>query len=159
MLRRRMARAGVAIGMLAVSILGLSSPASAAPTSFVAKAVHASGAGRLAVQATGGLSWYSRSVTATSVRFFANAGECGYVSVTGWQGSTSIDYAVYPSGSGYYCGGTTGKWFNIGNVPLDGSRVSGGITEVLVIVFDVTHAGQGYAECYRSGSTCASYQW
>ena len=159
MLRQRMAQAGVAIGMLVVSILGLSSPASAVPTSFVAKAVHASGAGKLAVQATGGMTWYSRSVTLTSVSFYANAGECGYLAVHAWQGQKHIDEVFYPAGSANYCGGTTGRWFTIGTIPLDGSAVSGGITEVDVDVFDVSHEGRGYAWCDRASFACATGQY
>jgi len=150
---RRLVQAGVAVGVFAVSVLGLSSSANASPTSFVAKAVHANGAGKLAVEATGGLTWYNRSVTVTSLRFYANAGECGYVNVWGDQGSTPISHKTFPS-SGYYCGGTTGKWVSIGDVTLDGSDYSGGITEVDIIVWDVTHDGWGFAQCYRANSTC-----
>ncbi|MEO3779226.1 hypothetical protein ABGB16_20745 [Micromonospora sp. B11E3] len=160
MLRRRLAQAGVAIGMLAVAVLGFSPAASASPTSFVAKAVHANGAGALAVQATGGLAWYSRSVTLTSVTFYANAGECGYLGAEGWQGSTLIDFKFYPPGSGeFYCGGSTGKWFTVGNIALDGSQVSGGITQVRVYVFDHYHDGTGYAYCGRTSSACTSGQF
>ncbi|MFG1955119.1 hypothetical protein [Micromonospora sp. NPDC048830] len=159
MLRRRLAQAGVAIGMLAVAVLGFSPAASASPTSFVAKAVHANGAGALAVQGTGGLAWYSRSVTLTSVTFYANAGECGYLAAEGWQGSTLIDVVYRPAeGGNYYCGGATGQWFTIGNVALDGSQVSGGITQVRVYAVDFYHYVRGYAYCSRTSSACTSGQ-
>ncbi|WP_144127663.1 hypothetical protein [Catellatospora sichuanensis] len=154
---RRLVQAGVAIGMLAVSVLGLSSPANAVPTSFVAKAVHAGGAGKLAVQATGGLTWYNRSVTVTSVKFYASPGECGYVAIWAYVGNADVDHKFYPS-SGSYCGGSTGKWFTVGNVPLDGSAYSGGITEVYIVVFDETHSGQGWALCARASFACSTAQ-
>ncbi|GAA3755229.1 hypothetical protein GCM10022225_44990 [Plantactinospora mayteni] len=160
MLRRRLAQAGVAIGVLAASLLGFSPAANAAPTSFVAKAVHAGGAGALGVQATGGLAWYSRSVTLTSVRFYANAGECGYLAAEGWQGSTFIDFSYHPpADEDYYCGGATGRWFTVGNIALDGSQVSGGITQVRVYVLDASHDGQGYAYCNKASSACTSGQF
>ncbi|MEO3779225.1 hypothetical protein ABGB16_20740 [Micromonospora sp. B11E3] len=146
---------GVAIGMLAVAVLGFSPAASASPASFVAKAVHANGAGALGVQGTGGLAWYSRSVTLTSVKFYANAGECGYLTAWGWQGSTLLD--TYETG--LYCGGSTGQWFTIGNIPLDGSQVSGGITKVEVYVDDYYHYVTGYAYCGRTNSVCTTGQF
>jgi hypothetical protein len=157
MLRRRMLQAGVAIGLVAASLLGLSSAANASPTSFIAKAVHANGAGKLAVEATGGFIWYNRSVGLTSVKFYANAGECGYLQAFGWQGSAQIDNARFP-GTGLYCGGTTGKWFTIGDFTLDGSGVYGGITSVTVVVVDYYHQISGYADCLKVASTCSTGQ-
>jgi len=159
MLRRRMLHAGIAIAMVAASIVGLASPANASPTSFVAKAVHANGAGALAVEATGGFIWWNRSVSLTSVKFYANAGECGYLLAIGYHIAPSeVDRAYYPSSSTNYCTGATGQWFPIGDFTLDGSDVYGGITEVEIIVFDVYHNIAGYAYCYRDKSSCYTYQ-
>ena len=154
MLRRRMLQTGIAIGMLAVSVFGWSSAASASPTSFVAKAVHSGGAGAVAVQASGGLSWYSRSVTVTSLKIYVKAGECGKLSVIGSQGNSVVDAEGWDR-----CGGTTGGWQTIGNVTLDGSAVSGGITDVTVYVRDLDHEIVGYADCYRVDSSCYTGQY
>ncbi|MEV4140077.1 hypothetical protein AB0J72_48955 [Dactylosporangium sp. NPDC049742] len=152
MLRRRMLQAGIAIGVLAASVFGSSSAANASPASFVAKAVHAGGAGAVAVQATGGLAWYSRSVTVTSLRVYVKAGECGKISVFGSQGNTVVDAKGWDR-----CG--TGTWETIGNVTLDGSAVSGGITDVTIYVRDLDHEIVGYADCYRVNSSCSTGQY
>lgn len=60
-----MLQALIGIGLVAVSLPGISTAANASPGSFTAKYVHANGTGSLAVQATGGISWYNRSVTLT----------------------------------------------------------------------------------------------
>ncbi|WP_432974123.1 hypothetical protein [Dactylosporangium sp. CA-233914] len=154
MLRRRMLQTGIAIGVLAVSVFGSSSAANASPTSFIAKAVHAGGAGAVAAQATGGLTWYNRSVTVTSLKFYVKAGECGKLSVFGSQGDTVVDAKGWDR-----CGGTTGTWVTIGNVTLDGSAFSGGITDVTIYVRDVDHEIVGYADCYRVNSSCSTGQY
>ncbi|MCP2326137.1 hypothetical protein HDA40_004644 [Hamadaea flava] len=151
MLSRRILRSGVAICVLAVSILGFGSTANAAPSSFVSAAIHANGAGKLAVEATGNMVWGNRSVTLSSVKFYAAAGECGWFRVEGFQGGTLIDFKA---DFGERCGGTTGKWFTFDSFTLDGSNVSGGITLVQVDVFDKTHAGSGTVDCYRSAALC-----
>lgn len=150
MLRRRMLQTGIAICIIAASTLGLGSAANASPTRFTAAAIHANGAGALAVEATGGLSWGNRSVSLTSVKFYANAGECGYFRAEGYQGETLIDGRYF----GSYCGGSTGRWFSIGTFTLDGSWISGGITDVSIMVVDQTHAGSAIIDCYRSAALC-----
>lgn len=59
---------------------------------------------------------------------------------------------------GEFCGGTTGAWTSIGNIPLDGSDYPGGITRVWIQVVDKLHDGIGYADCYRADSTCLQGQ-
>ncbi|MEV6964861.1 hypothetical protein AB0M47_07055 [Hamadaea sp. NPDC051192] len=159
MLKRRMLHTGLAIALVAVSILGFDTPANADfPSSFVAKSVHADGFGALAVEATGGISWYNRSVTLTSVRFYANVNECGYFRAYGYQGGRLIDFADLPTGStSYFCGGSTGKWFTLGNVPLDASAVPGGIDEVYIVAADATHGSSGWADCFRDPLTPSCY--
>jgi hypothetical protein len=150
MLGRRLLQAGVAICIFAASTLGLGSAAQAAPTTFTAAAIHSNGAGALAVEATGGLSWGNRSVTLTSVRFYAGPGECGYFRAEGYQGGSLIDFWY----GGSHCGGTTGKWFTIGTYTLDASSTPGGITDVELMVVDQTHAISAIIDCYRTASLC-----
>jgi len=160
MVRRRILRAGIAIALVAVSIFGSGAPASASPSSFVAKAVHANGAGALGVEAVGGITWYNRSVMLTDVRFFANAGESGNVAFHGYQGTPNtfdpplIDYVFYPGDGTYYHSGLTGTWFPIGDVLLDGSAVSGGITMVIIYITDHTHNIAQEVICYRFYASC-----
>ena len=101
--------------------------------------------------AIGGISWFSRSVTLTSVKAYAITGECGDLFVEAFAGST----VVYSVDYGPFCDG----WTTIGNLPLDGSSVSGGITRVWIDVTDKLHNGRGYADCYRSESTCLTGQY
>jgi hypothetical protein len=150
MLKRRMLQAGVAIGVLATSILGIGSAANASPTGFTAASVHANGAGALAIEVTGGLTWYSRSVGLTSIHFYAAPNECGTWTADGWQGDTLIDVVSF----GTYCGGAAGRWIPFSDVVLDGSAVPGGITEVNIKAWDSTHGGMGETDCYRSASLC-----
>ncbi|GAA2709512.1 hypothetical protein ACFY2R_01565 [Micromonospora olivasterospora] len=153
MLRRRLLRVGVTIGVVAAALLGMSPAANAAPSSFIAASIHGGGAGALAAEAIGGIAWYNRSVTLTSVRFYVAANECGYFTVEAWQGGSRLDYFDIPK----QCAGSTGRWISYGDIPLDGSGLSGGITEVVIDVYDSTHLGHGWADCTRSASSC--YTW
>jgi hypothetical protein len=144
---------------MAAGVLGFGVAAQAAPSSFTAKAIHSGGAGALAVQATGGLAWYSRSVTLTSVAFYVRANECARFTVIGVQGSTIVDSYDYPSATGSVCPGSTGRTYSLGSVPLDGSWLSGGITEVFVYAEDVSHSVTGYADCDRAWSSCVAGQY
>lgn len=155
MLRRRMLQAGLAITLVATSILGLGPAVNASPSSFNVKSVHANGAGAVGAMAVGGMTWYNRSVSLNSVRFYTAPGECGRLTVyaTANQGSTWVTTHHYPSEHGMYCGGTDG-WFTVGSFTLDGSRVYGGITEVQIFVTDVTHNGQAIGYCYRAYTAC-----
>ncbi|HTJ33524.1 MAG TPA: hypothetical protein VL738_09870 [Dactylosporangium sp.] len=150
MLRRRMLQAGTVIAMVAASLLGFSTAASASPTRFTAKAVHANGAGALGVEITGVLTWYNRSVGLTSVKVYANAWECGEFKMTGYQGSSQVAVAYGVD----YCAGATGRWFSVDNVVLDGSNLSGGITEVVIDVHDTHHDVRGFSDCLRTASSC-----
>ncbi|WP_163511357.1 hypothetical protein [Fodinicola acaciae] len=138
------------------ALFGTGTAAHASPTSFVAKAVHSGGAGATALIVTGGLSWSNRSVTLTNVQVWVAPHECGYVTATGFQGDRMIDDEERPTGSDLYCGYSSahGLTYGIGNIPLDGSAVSGGITLVWVGALDSTHGATGYADCYRAKSAC-----
>lgn len=152
MLKRRMLQALIGIGLVAVSLLGVSGAANASPSGFTAKYVHANGTGSIGVEATGGISWYNRSVTLTSVRFYAHAGECGVLDVVADGGGTSV-IDRYQRGS--LCGyATTGRWYALGDIVLDGSAVSGGITQLYIYVIDSTHDGMGEAYCVRTAARC-----
>jgi hypothetical protein len=146
MLKRRLPQVLIALGLVVVSILGMTSAASAAPSSFTAASIHGNGAGSVGAEGVGGITWYNRSVTLTSVRFYVAANECGSIYIAGYQGITRVanwDKTQCVAG-----------WVSYGDVSLDGSGVSGGITEVLVMVDDDTHRGSGFADCFRSASSC-----
>lgn len=155
MLKRRLLQSLVGFAAATSALVGLTGTANASPTSFVAKTVHAGGAGSLADEAIGGITWYNRSVTLTNVRFWAHAAECGSMDITAWHAGDPIaDQAHYAS----LCGNaTTGKWYTIGDVVLDGSDVVGGINRVMVQVYDDTHHGYGYIVCSREDSACVVY--
>lgn len=153
MLKRRLLRVGLTIGVVTASLLGLSSAAQAAPSSFVAASVHGGGTGAIGAEVVGGITWYNRSVTLTSVRFYIAPRECGHFTVEAWQGGTRLDYF----GISQQCAGTTGRWISYGDILLDGSAVSGGITEVVIDAYDDTHAGNGWADCTRSASSCFTW--
>lgn len=150
---RRLLRAGITMGAVAASLLGTSPAAEAAPRSFSAASVHGGGTGAVGAQVTGGITWYNRSVTLTSVRFYVAARECGRFSVAAWQGSRLVDSLA----ASQQCAGATGRWITYDDIPLDGSLVPGGITEVIIDAYDDTHVGNGWADCTRSGSSC--YTW
>lgn len=156
---KNLARVGVSISVTAASVLGFGVAAQAAPSSFVASSIHSDGAGALAVQAKGGIAWYSRSVTLTSVTFYVKANECARLTVIGAQGSTIVDSYDYPSATGSVCPGSTGKTYSLGNIPLDGSQQVGGITEVIVYAKDVSHGATGFADCERALSSCTTGQY
>ena len=53
------------------------------------------------------------------------------------------------------CAGTTsGRTYLFGDVVLDGSFVSGGLTTVMIYAFDDTDKTYGYTRCLRSSSAC-----
>jgi hypothetical protein len=153
MLRRRLLQAGITIGAVAASVLGMTSAADAAPRSFTAASIHGGGTGALAAEAVGGITWYNRSVTLTSVRFYVTAHECGHFTVEAWQGNTHVDSFAPPQ----QCATTTGRWISYGDIPLYASGLSGGITEVVIDAYDDTHSGHGWADCTRSASSCSTW--
>jgi hypothetical protein len=144
---------------MAAGVFGFGVAAQAAPSSFTAQAIHANGAGAVAVQATGGLAWYSRSATLTNVSFYVRANECARFSVVALQGISYVDSYDYPSVTGRMCPGPTGQTYNLGNIVLDGSKLSGGITEVIVYAKDLDHDVDGFATCERAVSTCVAGQY
>ena len=150
MLRRRLPQVVITLGVVAASVLGISSAASAAPSSFTAASIHGGGAGAVGAETVGGISWYNRSVTLTGVRSYVAAHECSHFIVSGWQGGTRVSSFE----SGQLCAMSAGHWYPFGDLILDGSGVSGGITEVVVDVYDETHTGYGFADCLRSDSSC-----
>ncbi|MER5872226.1 hypothetical protein [Streptomyces sp. NPDC002044] len=150
---RRVLRAGITAGAVAACLLGTIPAAEAAPRSFVAASVHGNGAGAVGAETTGGITWHNRSVTLTSVRLYVAARECGRFNIVAWQGNRLVDSIA----STQQCAGATGRWIPYGDLPLDGSAIAGGITEVVIDVYDDTHTGNGYADCTRSGSSC--YTW
>ncbi|MDV5143643.1 hypothetical protein R1T08_04920 [Streptomyces sp. SBC-4] len=151
---RRLLQVGFTIGVATASLLGMSSAASAAPSSFNTASVHGGGTGAVGAQVLGGISWYNRSVTLTSVRFYIAPRECATFSVEAWQGGTRVDYFDV----GEQCSwSSAGRWISYGNIQLDGSGVSGGITEVVIDVHDKTHAGHAWADCTRSASSCFTH--
>jgi hypothetical protein len=152
LLRRRMMQAAVAFGILAASTLGISSVANASPASFTAKAIHSDGAGALAVEVTGGLTWYNRSVGVTGIHLYLAPGECGTWEALGWQGSNLIAAKTFTTYK--YCGGTTGKWIPFSDFTLDGSLYVGGIQSVWIIAIDNTHTVTGTVDCLRTASVC-----
>jgi hypothetical protein len=150
--RRRLLAMGITIGAVTASLLGLSPAAYASPGSFTAASIHGGGAGAVGAEAVGAITWYNRSVTLTSIRFYVAAGECGHFEVTAWQGSQKIDGSKSPT----QCSGSAGKWVPYNDLPLDASGVSGGITEVVIDAWDDTHNGWGWADCSRSDSSCST---
>ncbi|GIG69336.1 hypothetical protein [Phytomonospora endophytica] len=152
MLRRRLLQAVIGFGLAAVALVGAGGAANASPGGFTATYTHAGGSGALADKATGGISWYNRSVTFTSVKFWVHAGECGTLQL---QGNNTAGELVDEAEFTGLCGNAaTGKWYTIGDVPLDGSADYGGITRVYIFVWDDTHQGYGYTYCDRSASSC-----
>ncbi|MFD3803886.1 hypothetical protein ACFWSF_22720 [Streptomyces sp. NPDC058611] len=138
---------------VAAALLETGPAAEAAPRSFSAASVHGGGAGAVGAQVVGGMTWHNRSVTLTSVRFYLAARECGRFAIVAWQGDRPVDSAA----SSQECAGATGRWISYGDMPLDGSWIAGGITEVVIDVYDDTHTGYGWADCTRAGSSC--YTW
>lgn len=167
MISKPIVRICLSIGIIAASVIGIGSPAYAGASSFAAQAVHSDGAGALAAKATGGLAWYNRSVGTTGVKFYIKANECGYMHVQGLVGESTVDEYYYPpdpvygekSFGGTVCGGSTGKWYTVGDRTLDGSAYTGGITSVLVGAVDYTHGIHGWTSCLRSNSYCTSDQY
>jgi hypothetical protein len=153
MLRQRLLRAGITIGAAAATVLGMTSTAHAAPASFTAASIHGGGTGALAAEAVGGISWYNRSVTLTSVRFYVTAQECGHFTVQAWQGNLKVDSFAPPK----QCATTAGRWISYGDVPLYAGGLSGGITEVVIDAYDDTHSGNGWADCSRTASSCTTW--
>ncbi len=127
----------------------------AAPASFVAHAVHASGTGAVGAQATGSLSWSSslKTVTITNVKFYVKGGECGSLAMTGWQGNTAVTSTyLYPADGSDLCVASN-TTVSLGTVSLT-AGVAGGVTDVFVGATDQTHKLLGYADCYQSASAC-----
>ncbi|GLZ77500.1 hypothetical protein Afil01_23070 [Actinorhabdospora filicis] len=152
MLRRRVLQVTAAIGLVVAALLGTGSAANASPGSFKALTIHANGAGAVADQAVGGITWYNRSVALTSVKFWVHAGECGSLELSGMDSAGYIkDQREYTG----LCGNrTSGKWYTIGDVVLDGSDVPGGLRDVMIYVWDDTHKGSGYTTCARAAASC-----
>jgi hypothetical protein len=148
--RRRLLQVWITIGVVAVSVVGIGSAAVASPSSFTAASIHAGGAGAVGAETVGGISWYNRSVTLTSVRSYVAAHECSHFVISGWQGGTKVTSFE----SGQLCAGSTGHWYPYGDIILPASGLSGGITEVVVDEYEETTEGYGFADCLRSGSTC-----
>ncbi|GLZ76727.1 hypothetical protein Afil01_15340 [Actinorhabdospora filicis] len=153
MLKRRIARTALAIGMVAAAVFGLSPAATAGASSFKAAAVHGGGASATAVQVVGGMTWYARSVGLTNIHLWVTAGECGSWMVAGYQGSTLIDYRSWTRD---YCAPAGGpQSWPFSDITLDGSAVPGGITMIEVEVWDHSHSGYQRVTCYRSTSYCS----
>ncbi|MFH9725677.1 hypothetical protein ACH4M4_22325 [Streptomyces sp. NPDC017254] len=150
---RRLLRAGFTIGLVLTSLLGIGSTAHAAPGSFAAASVHGGGTGATGAKAMGGISWYIRSVTLTSVKFYIAPHECAHFTVEAWQGGTMVDSFE----TGQLCAQSTGWWNSYGDISLDGSWVSGGITEVVIDAYDDTHKGHAWADCTRTASSCSTW--
>jgi hypothetical protein len=155
MLGKHLPRFGITVATLAAAVLAVAAPAQAAPSTFTARAVHGSGAGAVGAQTTGGLSWTNRSVSLTSIRLYVRSLECAYLVVGGFHGNTHVDSTDTP----LYCSNGPAQWFNLGNIPLDGSRQDGGIILVDVQVIDASHNIRGYAHCARADSSCSTGQW
>ena len=152
MLRRRVLQATVGLAVAVAALLGTSSAASASPSSFLARYVHAGGTGSVAVQGTGGLVWYNRSVTATNVEFYVHAAECGTLVLQGLDSAGDVrSEHAFPD---LCASATSGRTYLFGDVVLDGSFVSGGLTTVMIYAFDDTDRAYGYTRCLRSSSAC-----
>jgi hypothetical protein len=54
-----------------------------------------------------------------------------------------------------FCGGSTGTRYYIPDTLLDGSGLSGGVTELEIMVKDSAHGGSGWSNCRRGRGTCA----
>ncbi|RSD19480.1 hypothetical protein [Amycolatopsis eburnea] len=123
------------MGTAAALTLAAAGAASAAPSVFVAKAVHSGGAGATAVSATGSLDWSTslKTVTLANVKLFVKGGECGHLLIAGYQNP-------------------------IGTVSQT-AEVAGGIQELEVFAVDDSHDVTGYADCYQVSSVCLTGQF
>lgn len=154
MLKRRMFQVLTGIAVAAAALFGVAGTAGASPSGFTAAFVHAGGTGAVGAEAIGGITWYNRSVSLTNVQIYAHASECARLDVSAYANGTRVDSYT----SIEYCTGSASRWFPaIPSIPLDGSAVSGGITEVLIRVVDVNDTGYGYADCFRSGTACSRF--
>ncbi|WP_163505932.1 hypothetical protein [Fodinicola acaciae] len=158
MLKRRMLRTVIVVGLVIATLLGSASVASASPTSFSARAVHGGGSGAIGVALTGALSWSNRSVALTSVRLYTGSYEQAYVQIFPWNGNTPVTSVYLPSSGGLYKNDAVAGWWNLYTIPVDGSDYYGGITEIEIRVGDYQHRIVGVAVCKRAASSCTSYQ-
>jgi hypothetical protein len=155
MLRKHLPRLGIAVATLAAVVLGAGAPAQAAPSTFTARAVHGGGAGAVGAATTGGFAWTNRSVSLTDVRLYVRSLECAYIHAVGYHGNNYVDSTT----TALYCSNGPARWFDVGNIPLDGSQQDGGIILVEVEVIDTNHNIRGYAHCARADSSCTTGQW
>jgi len=155
---RGISRFGTAVGIAAALTLGTAGVASAAPSVFVAKAVHSGGAGATAVSATGNLAWSLslKTVTLTNVKLFVKGGECGHLLIFGNQGSSVVTFPYRYPASGSLCPAAD-KTYSIGTFSQT-AGVAGGIDELDVFAFDDSHDVAGYAHCYQVSSVCLTGQ-
>ncbi|MFI5610227.1 hypothetical protein [Amycolatopsis sp. NPDC051903] len=150
----KLARIGIGLGIAVTLAMGATGVASAAPSAFVAKAVHSGGAGATAATATGTLAWSSslKTVTLANVKLFVKGGECAHVLIAGYQGSTVVtDPFRFPSSG--CLRPAADHTYPIGTVSQT-AGVAGGIQDLEVFAIDDDHDVTGFADCYQAESTC-----
>lgn len=154
MLKRRFVRLLITMALAVTAIFATTTAANAA-SSFTVAAVHANGAGATAVQITGSITWYSRSVSLTGLHLWVNANECGNWSVYGYQGDTFIDGRDSANWSFRYCAPATGaQSWPFSDITLDGSAYPGGITRLVITADDMSHIVYTQAICLRPNTFC-----
>ncbi|GLZ78277.1 hypothetical protein Afil01_30840 [Actinorhabdospora filicis] len=113
--------------------------------------VHGGGSGALGAAGTGSIAWFNRSVTATNVKVYVHALECGQLFAYAYVGSTIVATAITRE----YCApADRGEWYSSHDLILDASDTVGGISRVDFIIRDQEHDGETTVSCYRSRSVC-----
>lgn len=152
MLRRRVLQTVIGVVVAMAALVGMGTAASASPSSFTVRFVHGGGTGAIGAAATGTITWYNRSVGLTNVKVYAHALECSRLYVYAYAGSKNVDLEYTRT----FCAPPDrGEWFPAADILLDGSAVSGGITEIDLYIVDEDHNGQGHVNCKRTASACA----
>ena len=156
---RQIARIGMIVGLAATLAATLTNTAAAAPTGFAAVAAHAGGAGATATSSTGAMSWSTslRTVTLTNVKFFVKGGECATLLMGGFQGGTLVTSTYRYPASGSACP-PANRTYPLGTVTLT-ATVPGGVQDVFITATDDSHDVTGWADCYRTASSCETGQF
>ncbi|MEU4422299.1 hypothetical protein AB0F81_16865 [Actinoplanes sp. NPDC024001] len=146
---KKLARASAVAIIVLVGALSFGVPAQAAPSTFLAQAIHSSG--RVAAAVTGKMWFSALSVGFNDVTLTIVANECAYVVFSGT--ARGHHYEKYVPDNASYCAGSTGRTINLGNHVLATTQ-QGGFADAEISVVDDSHGIVGWALCGRYDTSC-----